>query len=102
MDTCMHKTMASIASLEKIEIIRSQEFMPSEGRLKFLKKMIILGPKTVILGPQFCRLLVLGPHFWWSRGARAPGPPPGSAPVLYYKRVKFFTSVLSCVNSGTI
>ena len=44
MDTYMHKTMASVASLEKIEIIRSQEFMPSEARLKFLKKMIILGP----------------------------------------------------------
>ena len=67
----MHKTMASIASLEKIEIIRSQEFMPSKVRLKFLKKKkIILGPKTAILGPQFCRILVLGPHFWWS--ARAP------------------------------
>ena len=26
-------------------------------------------PKTAILGPQFCRILVLGPHFWWS----APG-----------------------------
>ena len=38
MDTYMHKTMASTASLEKIEIIRSQEFMPSEVRLKFLKK----------------------------------------------------------------
>ena len=36
--------MVSIASLEKIEIIRSQEFMPSKARLKFLKKMIILGP----------------------------------------------------------
>ena len=59
----MHKTMASIASLEKIEIIRSKEFMPSEVRLKFLRKMIILGPKTAILGPQFCRILVLGPHF---------------------------------------
>ena len=67
MDTCMHKTMASVASLEKIEIIRSQEF---------LKKMIILGPKTAILGPQFCRILVLGPHFWWSGGARAPLDPP--------------------------
>ena len=78
MDTYMHKTMASIASLEKIEIIKSQEFMPTEVRLKFLKKMIILGPKTAILGPQFCRILVLGPHFWWSGGgARAP---PGSAP----------------------
>ena len=38
MDTYTHKAMVSIASLEKIEIIRSQEFMPSEGRLKFLKK----------------------------------------------------------------
>ena len=73
----MHKTMASTASLEKIEIIRSQEFMPREARLKFLKKMIILGPKTAILGPQFCRILVLGPHFWWSGRGRAP---PGSAP----------------------
>ena len=63
--------MASVASLEKIEIIRSQEFMPSEVRLKFL---IILEPKTAILGPQFCRILVLGPQFWWSGG------PPGSAP----------------------
>ena len=60
---------------KKIEIIRSQEFMPSEARLKFLKKMIILGPKTAILGPQFCRILVLGPQFWWSGGARAPGAP---------------------------
>ena len=51
MDTYMHKTMVSLASLEKIEIIRSQECMPSEARLKFLKKMIILGPKTAILGP---------------------------------------------------
>ena len=37
--------------------------------------MIILGPKTAILGPQFCRILVLGPHFWWSGGAQAPGAP---------------------------
>ena len=71
----MHKTMVSVASLEEIEIIRSQEFMPSKVRLKFLKKMIILGPKTAILGPQFCRILVLGPHFWWSGGAQAPGAP---------------------------
>ena len=66
--------MVNIASLEKTEIIKSQEFMPSEARLKFLKKMIILGPKTAILRPQFCRILVLGPHFWWW-GARAPGVP---------------------------
>ena len=58
--------MASVVSLEKIEIIRSQEFMLSKARLKFLKKKkIILGPETAILGPQFCRILVLGPHFWW-------------------------------------
>ena len=78
MDTYMPKTMASVASLEKIEIIRSQKFMPSEARQKFLKEMIILGPKTAILGPQFCRILVLGPHFWWSGGPgpRAPLDPP--------------------------
>ena len=85
MDTYMHKTMASVASLEKIEIIRSQEFMASEARLKFLKKMIILGPKTAILGPQFCRILVLGPHFWWSGGARAPGAPSWIRPCTHYK-----------------
>ena len=73
----MHKTMASVASLEKIETIRSQEFMLSKGRLKFLKQMIILGPKTAILGPQFCRILVLGPHFWWSGGA------PLDLPLIY-------------------
>ena len=38
MDICMHKTMVSVVSLEKIEIIRSQEFMPSKVRLKFEKK----------------------------------------------------------------
>ena len=38
MDSYMHKTMARVANLEKIEIIRSQEFMQSEARLKFLKK----------------------------------------------------------------
>ena len=75
MDTCMHKTMVSIVSLKKIEIIRSQEFMLGEAWRKILKKKeIILGPKTAILGPQFCRILVLGPQFWWL-GARAPGPP---------------------------
>ena len=82
MDTYMHKTMVSAAILEKIEIIRSQEFMLSKARLKFLKKMIILGPKTAILGPQFCRILVLGPHFWWSRGGPGSQGPPGSAPGL--------------------
>ena len=75
MDTYMQKTMVSVVSLEKIEIIRSQEFMLSKAKLKLLKKMIILGPKTAILGPQFCRILVLGPHFWWSGGPRPLGPP---------------------------
>ena len=70
----MHKTMASVASLEKIEIIRSQELMLSKVRVTFSKKMIILGPKTAILGPQFCRILVLGPHFWWSGGPGPRGP----------------------------
>ena len=67
--------MASVVSLEKIEIIRSQAYMLSKARIKFLKKMIILGPKTAILGPQFCRILVLGAHFWWSGGTQAPGAP---------------------------
>ena len=90
MDTYMYKTMASIVSLEKIEIIRSQEFMPSKARLKFLKKMIILGPKTAILGPQFCRILVLGPHFWWYGGARAP---PLDPPLLIQLTEVFFNHV---------
>ena len=38
MDTYMHKTMASVASLKKIETIQSQEFMPSKARLKFSEK----------------------------------------------------------------
>ena len=38
-------------------------------------------PKTAILGPQFCRILVLGPHFWWSGGGPGPRGPPGSAPA---------------------
>ena len=64
MDICMHKTMVNIGSLEKMEIIISQEFMLSEARVKFLKnKMVVLGPKTAILGPQFFRILMLGPHF---------------------------------------
>ena len=96
MDTYMHKTMASIASLEKIEIIRSEEFMPSKARLKFLKKMIILGPKTAILGPQFCRILVLGPQFWWSGGAWTPGPP--LDPPL--ENLNFYGCMAEYVNSN--
>ena len=68
--------MASVASLEKIEIIRSQEFMLSKARLKFLKKMIILGPKTAILGPQVCRILC------WSLIFGAQGGPGPQAPPL--------------------
>ena len=37
-----------------------------------MKKLIILGPKTAILGPQICRILALGPHFWWSGGGLGP------------------------------
>ena len=92
MDTCMHKTMVSVVSLGKIEIIRSQEFMPSEVRLKFLKKMIILRPKTAILGPKFCRILVMGPQFWWSGGPWPPGPP-GSTPV---ENLVFISTGYSC------
>ena len=96
MDTYMHKTMASVVSLEKTEIIRSQEFMQSKVRLKFLKKKkIILGPKTAILGPQFCRILVLGPHFWWSGGDLGP---PGSTPARTYS-VEIF---IWCRNSHQI
>ena len=86
--------MASIASLEKIEILRSQEFMSSKARLKFLKNMIILGPKTAILGPQFCRILVLGPHFWWSGGAWAPGAP--LDPPLGYPGTEFTLTYPQC------
>ena len=96
MDTCRHKTMVSVVGLEKIEIIRSQEFMLSEVRLKFFKKMIILGPKTAILGPQFCRILVLGPQFWWSGGDpghRPPLDPPLATPysILKSRIIAVFT-----------
>ena len=74
MDTYMHKTMASVASLEKIEIIRSEEFMPSEGRLKFLKKMIILGPKLPFWGLNFVEFWCWGLMFGGG-GPRPPGPP---------------------------
>ena len=50
-------------------------------------------PKTAILGPQFCRILVLGPHFWWSGGGQ--GPPPGSAPGV-------LAQLLSCRLYNTI
>ena len=38
-------------------------------------------PKTAFLGPQFCRILVLGPHFWWSGGGPGPRPPPLDPPL---------------------
>ena len=89
----MHKTMASVVSLKKIEIIRSQEFMPNEARLKFLKKMIILGPKTAILGPQFCRILVLGLIFG---GQGGPGP---RAPWIH-PCIPFVGLISGILNSG--
>ena len=81
MDTYRHKTMASVASLERIEIIRSQEFMPSETRLKCLKKMIILGPKTAILGLNFVEFWCWGLIFG-GRGGPGRRGPPGSLPSL--------------------
>ena len=96
MDTYMHRTMVSVASLRKIEIIRSQEFMPSEARLKFLKIIIILGPKTAILGPQFCRILVLGPHFWWSGGPKPLGPP-WIRPWNFLLKFHYITSIATPV-----
>ena len=81
MVTYIHKSMAS---LEKIEIIRSQELILSEAEI-FEKKKIILGPKTAILGPQFCRILVLGPHFWWSGG-------PGALPWIRPLNLTFYSS----------
>ena len=40
-------------------------------------------PKTAILGPQFCRILVLGPHFWWSGGGPGPPGPPLDPPLPF-------------------
>ena len=48
-------------------------------------------PKTAILGPQFCRILVLGPHFWWSGGGPGPRGPPGSAPAINTVKIDFKT-----------
>ena len=39
-------------------------------------------PKTAILGPQFSRILVLGPHFWWSGGGPGPPGPPWIRPCI--------------------
>ena len=91
MDTYMHKIMTSVVSLEKIEIIRSQEFMPREARLKFLKKMIILGPKTANLGSQFwCWGLIFG-------GQGGPGapldPPLESSLVLLHRDTKRMNTI---------
>ena len=75
MDTYMHKTMVSIGSLEKIEILRSQEFMPSKVRLKFLKKMIILGPKLPFWGLNFVEFWCWGLIFGGHGGPGPPGSP---------------------------
>ena len=77
----MHKTMASVVSLKKIEIIRSQEFMPREARLKFLKKMIILGPKLPFWGFNFVDFWCWGLIFC-GQGGLDPQAPPESAPVF--------------------
>ena len=83
--------------------------MLSETRLKLLKKKkIISGPKTAILGPQFCRILVLGLIF----GGQGAGPPapPGSAPELTVNSANLDESlltqpcvaILTCVNNRSI
>ena len=54
--------------------------MPSEARQKKIMEKLNRAQKCSILGPQN-----LG-----SRGARAPGPPPGSAPGIYMY-LSFFT-----------
>ena len=78
MDTYMHKTMVSIASLEKIEIFRSQEFMPSKVRLKFKKKRLFYGLILPFWDLNFVEFWCWGLIFG---GQGGPGPP-GSAPVL--------------------
>ena len=51
-------------------------------------------PKTAILGPQFCRILVLGPHFWWSGGAWAPRAPLDPPLRAFCGMVNFLSSFL--------
>ena len=99
MDTYMHTTMASVVSLEKFEIIRSQEFMLSKAKIFEKKKEIVLGPKTAILGHQFCRILVLGPHFWWSGGRPRPPGPPGSDSAFSIK--SFFSNTSTSHENAT-
>ena len=44
-------------------------------------------PKIAILGPQFCRILVLGPHFWWPGGGPGPRGPPWIRPCNYSQKL---------------
>ena len=98
MDTYVHKRMASIVSLEKIEIIKSQGFMASKARLKFLKKMIILGPKTAILEPQFCRIWCWGLIFGCQGGPGPPAPPPDPPLTLSFTTLSVPNSVVSYIS----
>ena len=68
MDTYTHKTMAIIASLEKIEIIRSQE-------LKILRKKIFKGLKLPLWGLNFVEFWGWGLISGGQGGSRPPGPP---------------------------
>ena len=59
-------------------------YIPLQGRIQDLIKGGAPDrdrPKTAILGPQFCRILVLGPHFWWSGGAQGSRGPPLDPPL---------------------
>ena len=72
--TYTHKTMVSIASLEKIEIIRSQEFMLSEVRLKFCEKKFFKGLKLTFWGLNFVEFWCLGLSFGGQWGLDPQGP----------------------------
>ena len=71
--------------------------MPSEVKLKFKKIYTILGPKTAILGPYFCQILVLGNDFWGQELG-----PPGSAPEstcdfnCFSNYESYLSAIVSC------
>ena len=64
MDKYLHGTMASVVSARMCALrYQKQRVYAKQSEAKILKKIIILGPRSAILGPQFCRNLVLGPHY---------------------------------------
>ena len=77
MDTYAHKTMASIVSLEKIEIIRSEA--------KILRKKNFKGLKLPFWGLNFVEFWCWGLIFG-GQGGLGPWAPPGSAPAVNVER----------------